>query len=79
MPDIIYKLDEILAELGVTAHKVSLVSGLRPNTVYNIYNDTGTSINKKNLALILKAVNELAEESNVDKKYGIADLMEFIP
>ncbi len=61
-------LSRLLGERRMTQAELSAITGIRPNTIGEIYNEVCKTIAIKQIDLICKALN-----------CGITDLIEYIP
>ena len=66
------RVNEILAQRQMTQKALSKQTGLRPNTISAICQDTGTAINKTHLAKIADAlgITRIEELITLDGKEG---------
>lgn len=69
---IIFKLDKLLQEIGISRHKFAIYSGVRPNTINDMCKGITKRIEVDTLNSIIKALNELS-----NNPISIAELMEY--
>jgi predicted transcriptional regulator len=78
MAKIVWKLEEVLNEIEVSPNKLSVLARVRPNTIYNmVYNEAGR-VHFDTITKVLVALNQIAEEKDIHKKFNIEDILEFI-
>jgi predicted transcriptional regulator len=78
MAKIVWKLDKVLKEIKVSPNKLSVLAQVRPNTIYNmVYNEAGR-VHFDTITKVLVALNKIAKDKEIHKKFDIADIMEFI-
>lgn len=72
-----FVLDETLEEVGVTRNKLSVESKVRYTTITDMANNGVKQINIATLEQIVIALNELAKEKNVNRKFDVNDVFIF--
>jgi predicted transcriptional regulator len=78
MAEIIWKLDEVLEELNISPNRLSVEAKVRPNTIYNmVYNDA-VRFHFDTAAKVLVALNRIANEEKIHRKFNIEDILEFV-
>ncbi|ANB66145.1 cro/C1-type HTH DNA-binding domain protein (plasmid) [Anoxybacillus sp. B7M1] len=78
MSEVRFKLGEILEYLDVPGTKLAEESQIRRNTVYDMIDNRSKSVSLRNLAAILSALNRIAAEKKLDRRFEIKDILEFI-
>jgi predicted transcriptional regulator len=78
MAKIVWTLDKIIEELGISANRLSVEAKVRPNTIYNMVYNKAVRFHFPTVAQILVALNKIAEEENTHKEYDIPDILKFI-
>lgn len=72
-----FVLDETLEEIGVTRNKLSVESKVRYTTITDMANNGVKQVNIATLEQIVIALNELAKEKNVNRKFDVNDVFIF--
>ncbi len=78
MAEIVWKLDEVLDELDISPNKLSVESKVRPNTIYNMVYKKAVRFNFDTVTKILIALNQIAEEEGLQRKFNVQDVLEYI-
>jgi DNA-binding Xre family transcriptional regulator len=72
------KLDKAVHMLGLSMNKLSVISGVRPNTIGDLVKGESQRIDLDSLDKILNALNSIAEDRGLDIKFGVADIIEYV-
>lgn len=72
-----FVLAATLDRLGITKHKLSVKSEIRPNTISDMANNDVKSVNIETLTKIIIALNEIAKEKNISKQFDVNDVFIF--
>lgn len=70
-------LDKTLDLLGVTPYYLIKKTNIRSDTVYYIINNKFQRLNTKILEKILIALEEIAEEQGINRKFNIEDIIKY--
>ncbi|MEI2284422.1 XRE family transcriptional regulator [Paenibacillus polysaccharolyticus] len=74
-----FNLNNVLRELGTTRNRIAVESKTRPATILDLASGESRTIKLETMVEILNAVNRIAEENGIDRRYGIDALIEYIP
>ncbi|MFS8189518.1 helix-turn-helix domain-containing protein [Rossellomorea marisflavi] len=72
-----FKLDIVIDELQITPNKLASLSGVRPDTVYKIYNNQMRRIHIDVLDSLLDALNTYSKDKEIRKSYSISDILDY--
>lgn len=78
MGEIKFVLDTTLKELNITPNKLSVLTGIRNNTIYSMVNGDAKTISINNLILILDCLNNLSKTLNIPKRISVKDIFIYI-
>jgi predicted transcriptional regulator len=78
MGEVRFTLSRSLEQLGVSPYRLSVVSGVRNNTIYNMLENKTQRINVQALTDIINGLNTIAKEKGIHKKFDINDVLEFV-
>lgn len=70
-------LQNTLDELGITRNKLAVESKIRPATLHSLVKGHGAMIKFETLDALLNAINEIAIEKNINKRYTITDIIDY--
>lgn len=74
-----FNLNNILKELGTTRNRIAVESKTRPATILDLASGETRTIKLETMVEILNAINRIAAETGIDRRYGIDALIEYIP
>jgi len=74
---IISSLQSTLDELEISGNKLAVESKVRPTTIYSIIRNEIASMKLETLNSLLNAINEIASEKHIDKRYTITDIIDY--
>lgn len=77
MAEIVWTLDRILKEMEITPNRLSVEAKIRPNTVYNMVYNKAVRFHFDTAVRVLVALNRIAEEENIHKRFDIPDILEY--
>jgi predicted transcriptional regulator len=72
-----FKLNNVIDELKITPNKLASLSGVRPDTVYKIYNNQMRRIHIDVLDSLLDALNTYSSDNKIRKSYSISDILDY--
>jgi DNA-binding Xre family transcriptional regulator len=72
-------LEKTLTELDITRNALAVESKTRPLTINEIVSGKPKQINFSTLQSILVALNRIAAEKGINKKYNVTDIFEYTP
>lgn len=78
MGEIRFTLSRTLEQLGISAYRLSVVSRVRNNTIYNMIENKTQRIHIQTLTDIINALNAIAKEKGIQKRFDINDVLEYI-
>lgn len=78
MGKIRFVLKETLEELNVTGYRVAVESKIRPNSIYDILENQKKTISLEHLTAIINALNSIAKDEGINRKFDISDVIEYI-
>jgi predicted transcriptional regulator len=78
MAEIVWKLKEVLEEINVSPNRVAVEAKVRPNTIYNMVYNKAERFHFPTTTKVLVALNQIAEEKDIHKRFNIEDILEFI-
>lgn len=71
------RLENILEELGINENKLSVVTGIRKQTLYLMSRNELKRLEMEYPKLILDALNDIAKEKELEKQFLIDDLFKY--
>ncbi|MGE6379592.1 XRE family transcriptional regulator [Peribacillus muralis] len=77
MSETFFCLDETINILGVTPNRVAVEAKISPNTIYNMIENKTTRIHKNTITSLLDAINDIATEKGINKRFTIADILTY--
>ena len=72
-----FKLGSVLDELGITKNALAVEAKVRPATITTYANGDVSRIEIDTLINMLDAMNRMAAERGLKKKYGIQDIVTY--
>lgn len=73
-----FVLKDTLELLKISPNQLSVKSGVRNNTVYDMIDDRTKRIDRKNLENIIRTLNEIGKKQGIKKKFSLEDVMIWI-
>lgn len=70
-----FVLKDTLELLEISPNQLSVKSGVRNNTVYDMIDDRTKRIDRKNLENIIRTLNEIGKKQGIKKKFSLEDVM----
>jgi predicted transcriptional regulator len=77
MGKVVWKLEEALEELEISPNRLSVEAQVRPNTVYNMIYKKTTRFHLETAEKVLDALNSIAKEEKIHRKFTITDLLDY--
>jgi predicted transcriptional regulator len=78
MAKIVWKLEGVLEDMNISSNRLAVAARVRPNTIYNMVYNEAVRFHFDTMVKVLVALNEIAQEENIHKKFKIEDIIEFI-
>ncbi|MEN8702463.1 helix-turn-helix domain-containing protein [Bacillus infantis] len=75
MGKIVCTLDKSLKKLGVTPNRVAVEAKIRPNTIYNMLENSASRYSSDTLASIIDALNVIAKEKGMKEDFDIESVI----
>jgi len=75
---LIFKLENILEELGITKNHLSRESKVRSSTIYDLASGKTKRLELDTIKSILDYLNQLANSKDINKVYTIDDLVKYV-
>jgi DNA-binding Xre family transcriptional regulator len=77
--DFVINLGKTLDELNITRNALAVEAKIRPVTVNELVSGKVKQVNFSTLQSILEALNKIASDKGINKKFKVKDVFEYVP